>query len=365
MRILHVILSEGFKGSERSAAEYCNYLANAGHEVGVVIGGEWTWRRLAGRGGVRGSIADHLDSRVAVFRISRRWFAERGLQRIVTARAPDIVHAHLSRAVRLVSRLKDRVATAGTLHMHRFDDAYLGLDAIFCVARWQQRLIPAAFTGGVFYTPNIVRPNRKLTEEERRSLRRELGIGESEFVIGGVGQLIERKGWDTLIRAFRQAALPNARLVILGDGNQRAALAAMGGDSVLLPGFRNNAKDYLQSMNLFVCPSREEAFGLVLAEALDADVPVIASRTDGCCEILGNSPRQLFPVDDVAALSALLVEHHRSRDAHTQSGLGEFLPENAGASLVRAYEAVLADFARRAADPTVALQQDGSPPSRG
>ncbi len=350
MRILHVILSEGFKGSERSAAEYCNYLANAGHEVGIVISDAWTVRRLTGRGGVRGSITDHLDARVEVFRIPRRWFAQRALRRIVAARAPDIVHAHLTRAVRLVAGLNGQVATAGTLHMHRFDEAYLGIDAIFCVARWQQRLIPSRFGGGVFYTPNIVRPNRKLTEEERRSLRRELGIGESEFVIGGMGQLIERKGWDTLIRAFRQAGLPDARVVILGDGNQRAALSAVGGDRVLLPGFRNNAKDYLQILNLFVCPSREEAFGLVVVEALDAGVPVIASRTDGCCEILGDSPGRLYPVDDVDALSGLLIEQYRNRHAGTQCGFAEFLPENAGASLVRAYEAVLAGFSRRAAD---------------
>ena len=143
MRILHVILSEGFKGSERSAAEYCNYLANAGHEVGIVISDAWTVRRLTGRGGVRGSITDHLDARVEVFRIPRRWFAQRALRRIVAARAPDIVHAHLTRAVRLVAGLNGQVATAGTLHMHRFNEAYLGIDAIFCVARWQQRLIIA------------------------------------------------------------------------------------------------------------------------------------------------------------------------------------------------------------------------------
>lgn len=351
MRILHVILSEGFKGSERSAAEYCNYLANAGHDVSVAIGGGWSWRRLVGRGGARGTIADHVDSRVTVLRIPRRWFARRRLEKIVAERAPDIVHTHLNRAVRLVAGLEAQVATVGTLHMHRFDQAYLGLDAIFCVARWQRRLIPADFAGQVFYTPNIVRPNRKLTDAERAALRRELGIGESDFVIGGLGQLIERKGWDVLIRAFRQAALANARLVILGDGNQRAALAALGGDQVLLPGFRNNAKDYLQIMDLFVCPSREEAFGLVLAEALDAQVPVIASRTEGCCEILDNFPGRIFPADDADALADLLVEHYRSRPCGAQGGLGEFLPDNAGATLVKAYESVLANRAARQLRP--------------
>lgn len=347
LRILHVILSEGFKGSERSAAEYCNYLAAAGHEVAVAIPGWPTVRQLIKRGGAQGSIRDHLDSRVTVFRIRRQWFPLRALRRVIAEYAPDIAHAHLTRATKLVARLKGTVVTTGTLHMHCFDDAYLGLDAIFCVARWQQRLIPPGYRGDVCYTPNIVRPNRKLCGEECAGLRRELGIAENDFVIGGVGQLIERKGWDVLIRAFAKANLQNAKVLILGDGRQRDELAALGGDRVILPGFRSNAKDYFQIMDLFVCPSREEAFGLVLAEALDSALPVIASRTEGCCEILSNFPGQLYPVDDADALAALLAEHYSQRTPRQQVDLGEFLPENAGATLVRAYEAILVSAQRR------------------
>lgn len=349
LRILHVILSEGFKGSERSAAEYCNYLVAAGHEVGVVIPRWPTLRQVLRRGGVQGSIRDHLDSRVTVFRIPRQLFALAALRRVIGEYAPDVAHAHLSRATRLVAALQGAVATTGTLHMHCFDDAYLGLDAIFCVARWQQRLIPSSYRGDVCYTPNIVRPNRRLCGQECAGLRRELGIGENEFIIGGSGQLIERKGWDVLIRAFVKANLPDAKVLILGDGRQRDELAALGGDRVILPGFRSNAKDYLQIMNVFVCPSREEAFGLVLAEALDSGIPVIASRTEGCCEILSNFPGRLYPVDDVDALAALLTEHHRERVPRQQVALGEFLPQNAGATLVRSYETLLASAQRRGA----------------
>ena len=62
-----------------------------------------------------------------------------------------------------------------------------------------------------------------------------------------------------------------------------------------------------------MCPSRQEPFGFVLLEALDAGVPIIAADSPGPREVLGKYPGDLFPVDDVHALAALLRRHAAHR----------------------------------------------------
>lgn len=340
-RILHVILSRGFKGSERSAVEYCNYLHSSGHEVGIVVcRSQGVARSTSGKPCVE-CIEEHLHPGIRVFRIPRQLFALRALRAAVERFAPDVIHCHLARATRLVSKLQTGVATVATLHMHNLDPSHLDLDALLCVAQWQQALVPPHYAGHVEQVPNIVRPHRKLTPEERAALRAELGIAPSDYVVGGVGQLVKRKGWDVLIRAFRKAALPSARLLILGEGRSRKELLKLSDKRVLLPGFRANVRDYLQIMDVFVSAAREEAFGLSVLEAFEAGLPVIASDARGCREILDSYPGHLFVSGDVDELTRLLVARHRERSAPSANDVSQYAPASAGARLLNAYATVL------------------------
>ena len=75
------------------------------------------------------------------------------------------------------------------------------------------------------------------------------------------------------------------RLVIVGDGFQRRSLERLAGGQVAFTGFRHDVKDLYQALDLFVCPSRYEPFGRVIAEALDAGVPVVAADAQGPVDI--------------------------------------------------------------------------------
>ncbi|MGH6944518.1 MAG: glycosyltransferase, partial [Geminicoccaceae bacterium] len=128
-----------------------------------------------------------------------------------------------------------------------------------CLTDAQRRLV-TDFQGRIATIGNWVLPHRRLDAEEIRALRTRLGATERTFLIGSVGRLAPVKGFDRLIEAFRDAALPDSRLVILGDGPLRQELASKGGPQVLVPGFVNNAKDYYQTFDLFVCCSRSENY---------------------------------------------------------------------------------------------------------
>lgn len=135
-------------------------------------------------------------------------------------------------------------------------------------------------------------------------------------VIMGAGRLTRQKDFPTLIRAFaRLRAGRPARLVILGEGRDRDALAALAEElgvaaDVALPGFQANPYAWLARARLFVLSSRWEGFGNVLAEAMALGVPVVAADCrSGPRELLADGRYgPLVPVGDAEAMARAMAE---------------------------------------------------------
>lgn len=132
-------------------------------------------------------------------------------------------------------------------------------------------------------------------------------------VILGVGQLIEDKGFGTLIEAFARIR-GHARLVILGEGSFRPQLEKLIrslelDSSVSLAGFRDNPFAYMHRAALFVLSSQHEALPTVLIEAMACGAPVVSTDCPGGpAEILENGKwGRLVPVDDVDALANAML----------------------------------------------------------
>ena len=133
-------------------------------------------------------------------------------------------------------------------------------------------------------------------------------------VIVGAGRLTRQKDFPTLIRAFAKLrAQRNCRLLILGEGGDRAALEALAathgvGADVALPGFQTNPYAYVARAQLFVLSSAWEGSPNVLTEALALGIPVVATDCpSGPREILrGGQYGKLVPVGDVQALATAM-----------------------------------------------------------
>ena len=175
--------------------------------------------------------------------------------------------------------------------------------------------------GQVVAIPNAIDVTRVESEQfDRASARRELGISPRAFVFGTVGRLSPNKGHRFLIEAFASLAASSAdtQLVILGDGKLKPELERLahrqGIDSrVHLPGHVPVAHRYLRALDVFVLPSLEESFGLVLLEAMAARLPIIAARTGGVPEVLGGTA-ELVPCADVQALANAMARTRRASD---------------------------------------------------
>jgi glycosyltransferase involved in cell wall biosynthesis len=133
---------------------------------------------------------------------------------------------------------------------------------------------------------------------DRLRIRKNLGIAESDIVIGIAGRLCWWKGYREFLD-MAYALLRNQSdvwfLAVGGStkGEEAEAEAihdyarSLGcGSRVLFTGFQEKVASYLSAMDLFVYPAYAESFGLVLVEAMAMGLPVISTNCDGIPEIV-------------------------------------------------------------------------------
>ena len=139
-------------------------------------------------------------------------------------------------------------------------------------------------------------------------------IGFGRYILG-VGRLVPQKGFDVLLEAFAITELPGTSLVIAGEGFERDALvrrAAKLGivDRVHLVGAvgRGQLVALMLGATVFALPSRGEAFGIALLEAMAAGVPAVAAAVGGVPEMARNGENALVvEVENAEALSSALA----------------------------------------------------------
>lgn len=149
-----------------------------------------------------------------------------------------------------------------------------------------------------------------------------LNLPQDAWIIGNVGRLHHDKDQATLLKGF-QRALPAlgqaALLVIMGKGPLEEELKQMAQDlgiaaQVIFTGNVPEAKNYFRAFDVFALTSDHEPFGMVLLEAMAADLPLICSDCGGGREIV-KDVGQLFPLADVAALSQCLLNAYAEKPA--------------------------------------------------
>lgn len=128
-------------------------------------------------------------------------------------------------------------------------------------------------------------------------------------VIGYIGQLIPRKGIDTLIRAFHRLDIPHRHLCIVGSGPQRAELERLAAElgeqhRTHFFGYRDDRIALLKGFDVFVLPSALEGIPRSAMEAMAAGIPVIATDIPGCRDLIeAGVSGLLFDVGDDVGLA--------------------------------------------------------------
>jgi glycosyltransferase involved in cell wall biosynthesis len=132
----------------------------------------------------------------------------------------------------------------------------------------------------------LFRPDRP----GRVAVRRALGFGPDEVVIGHVGRIAAEKNIGYLIEALEQVARarPAARFLFVGDGPARAEMDSRMGPHAHFVGYRRGGDlaDHYAACDLFAFASTTETFGNVVLEAMAAGLPVVALRAGGVADTI-------------------------------------------------------------------------------
>jgi glycosyltransferase involved in cell wall biosynthesis len=160
--------------------------------------------------------------------------------------------------------------------------------------------------------PSLVIPNGVDPEEFANRGRRAIRFG--RYILG-VGRLVPQKGFDVLLEAFAITEVPGMRLVIAGEGFERENLVRRAAelgivDRVDLVGAvgRKQLVALMLGATAFALPSRGEAFGIALLEAMAAGVPAVAAASGGVPEMARDGENAIVvDVENPGALSFALA----------------------------------------------------------
>lgn len=190
-----------------------------------------------------------------------------------------------------------------------------------------------------------VAPNGLL--EDPQPVQRRLRDG--PLVVGTAGRLSEAKGIHTLIEAVaaivRQGGAIDLRLAGPGSEQFEALSNELGvADHVTFLGWTDDIDGFLDDLDVFCLPSRKEAFGLVLIEAMARGLPVISTDTHGARGIVRSGKTGwLVPIDDVDALASAMRLADADRQALIDMGgaayddvCARFTPQATGRALLDA-----------------------------
>jgi len=147
-----------------------------------------------------------------------------------------------------------------------------------------------------------------VSSEEKLALRRELGICDRHMVLA-IGQFIHRKGFDVLLRAAKDVSPDTGIYIVGGEATEeylklREELTLT---NVHFLGFQKKERlaQYYKAADLFVLPTREDIWGLVINEALAYGLPTITTqRCVAGLELIEDGVNgYVVPVEDAAALA--------------------------------------------------------------
>lgn len=234
--------------------------------------------------------------------------ARRRVRDHLGAVAPDLLHTHLGYADVLGGEAARRlgITSVSTIHADWWGGPPAERVKVALMARARRRcaarvIAVSAASRRAYLERGWDRPERVVVLHNGialqpspgagRRVREELGVGPRDVMVTMVSRLAPEKAHDVAIAAVERLRheYPRLRLVVVGDGECRAAIERLAeplGAAVVLAGHRDDVAALLDATDVLLHPSRHDAFPTALLEAMAASVPVVASAVGGIVEIV-------------------------------------------------------------------------------
>lgn len=317
MKILYCITGLGIGGAEAITIDIANRMVNRGHQVALLY--------LTGESKQDGRI----DRKIQVIGLNMAKTpvgllkAQIKAHRFIWDWCPDIVHGQMvhanlfCRMLRLHCKIPLLICTEHNkniegrfrMMMYRFTDFLSDVNTNVSEEATRFFIQQKAFSVMKSLTVYNGIDLRKFVAcpEKREIIRQQYGIGNSYFLFLNVGRLMPAKDQRNLISAFHSVVVkyPSVKLLIVGEGELRQELEEYVShlnleQQVILAGSQQHVEDYYNAADCFVLSSAWEGFGIVLAEAMACGLPVIATDSGGCAEVVDDAEYMVKPRDTEA-----------------------------------------------------------------
>lgn len=344
LRVLHVIESLDFGGAEKVVASLANGMADS-HEIAICC-----LKHI-------GILGTQIDSRIRIFCLNKGegndYLLPLRLARLLRGNRFDVVHTH-NWAVFLEGGLAGLIARTPVM-VHTIHGPYTAYSPSLrsrlkillrhslerLLARRFYRIVGVSSVITSYIENSIHIPGRQLlTVHNGISAAAMPPTRPQRDVVTfiTVGRLAPVKNHGMLLRAFHDVAAlhQNVRLVIVGDGPERATLEdwikhRRIEDKISLPGFRSDVDALLAHADIFVLTSRYEGISIALLEAMRSGLPAICTSVGGVPEtVVAGATGLLVDADDHQALVAamkVLVESRPLREKMGKQGYDHFVRE--------------------------------------
>lgn len=313
MRVVNIMLGAGAGGLEAVGFQYARLLSEAGHDSWMICHARSPYLRTSGEQVIALPNAS-VGNPLAHFRLAD------ALRRL----RPDVVFCHGHRAAQFYTPFL-RFLLSRTRPSSR---APFFIAVCHGANGWRCRKFPRTIAVSDGVRDELVNkwhldPSRVVTIPNAVALppcASPVRRGEP-FVFGFLGRLDRCKGVDILLRAFApliesvSSETFAPRLVIGGTGPEEASLRALAEDletdaRIDWLGWVSDKEDFFAKIDVLVMPSREEALGLSLLEAMAHQKPVIVSDCPGPAALVSPAAEPacglVVPCADVAGLTNAL-----------------------------------------------------------
>jgi glycosyltransferase involved in cell wall biosynthesis len=311
LRILTMIAPHRYSGAERIATYLAEGLQARGHTVAFACKYEPVFLAELERRNIP-CLSTRISGKVNPASL---WRAIAIAHRF----RPDIIHTHLSTGAWWGSFAGRILGIPVLAHVHALNTktCFVFSDRVAACSEGVKRHLVAqgipADRIRVVYNGIDLRALDNL--RPLPEVRRDLGLTDGEPVVGVTAHLSPKKGQRYLIEALAMlhSSRPNLRCYLVGEGGQREELQALAeglgvADQVRFMGYRDDAVDLMQAMDVVILPSvAKEGLGVCLVEANALAKPVVGSDIPGIDEVIVDGRNGLLvPPGDATELAAAI-----------------------------------------------------------
>ena len=205
----------------------------------------------------------------------------------------DIIFIHNSKLLKLIRAQFPKKKIVLFFHTDKVSQLkyFKYADRVVTVNTTMEKKINSVYCKKAIYIPNSIH----IKYENNTNYSKEvISDVENKLVIGSMGRLIKKKGFDFLIKTCQE--IENIELLIAGDGKEHKYLKNISYKShnIKLLGWIENKELFFNKIDVFCCSSYEEPFGIVIIEAMARGIPVISTNCNGPKDIINNNKNGLL-----------------------------------------------------------------------